>query len=122
MMRRWARITGTVLIALGVLTLLWALVVWQWQDPFTALYTTWRQHQLTSQYDKRVRAFHAPIARDSVAAERRSVAREARHYRLGSRRGEASGRSKVPRMGVSMIPVHGPDPATLKRAPGRDAP
>jgi len=97
-MRRWARFTGTVLIALGVLTLLWALVVWQWQDPFTALYTTWRQHQLTSQYDKRVRAFHAPIARDSVAAERRSVAREARHYRLGSRRGEAIGRISLDQM------------------------
>ena len=119
-MRRWARFTGTVLIALGVLTLLWALVVWQWQDPFTALYTTWRQHQLTSQYDKRVRAFHAPIARDSVAAERRSVAREARHYRLGSRRGEAIGRIKVPRMGVSMILVNGTDHDTLKKGPGRD--
>jgi hypothetical protein len=54
-MRRWVRFTGTVLIALGVLTLVWAAVVWQWQDPFTALYTTWRQHQLTSQYEKRVK-------------------------------------------------------------------
>mgnify|MGYP001128322809 CR=1 FL=1 len=78
-----------VLIAAGVLTLLWALLVWQWQDPFTALYTTWRQHQLTSQYEKRVRAFDSPIAHESVAAERRSIAREARRYRLESKRGQA---------------------------------
>jgi sortase A len=119
-MRRWVRFTGTVLIAAGVLTLLWALLVWQWQDPFTALYTTWRQHQLTSQYEKRVRAFDSPIAHESVAAERRSIAREARRYRLESKRGQAIGRIKVPRMGVNMILVNGTDHETLKKGPGRD--
>jgi sortase A len=119
-MRRWVRLTGTVLIAAGVLTLVWALVVWQWQDPFTALYTTWRQHQLSSQFDKRVRAFKAPIAHESVAAERRSIAREARRYRLESTRGEAIGRIRVPRMGVNMILVNGTDHDTLKKGPGRD--
>ena len=56
-MRRGVRLFGTLLTIAGVLTLLWALVVWQWQDPFTALYTTWKQHQLASQYDKRTRSF-----------------------------------------------------------------
>jgi sortase A len=119
-MHRWVRFTGTVLIAAGVLTLLWALVVWQWQDPFTALYTKWRQHQLTGQYEKRARAFNAPIAGESVAAERRSIAREARRYRLDSERGEAIGRIRVPRMGVNMILVNGTDHDTLKKGPGRD--
>ena len=67
-MIRAARIAGTTMIAGGVLAIVWALVVWQWQDPFTALYTTWRQHQLTSQYEKRARAFHPPIAQTSTAA------------------------------------------------------
>jgi len=120
-MRRWVRFTGTVLVALGVLTLVWALVVWQWQDPFTALYTTWRQHQLTTQYEKRVEAFNArPIAHTDVAAEKRDIAREARRYRLESKRGEALGRIKVPRMGVDMILVNGTDHQTLKKGPGRD--
>src|SRR5690348_10841339 len=119
-MRRLARVAGLVLIAAGVLTLVWALVVWQWQDPFTALYTTWRQHQLTSQYDKRARAFNPPAAHESVAAERRTIAREARRYRLDSKRGEAIGRIKVPRMGVNMILVNGTDHETLKKGPGRD--
>ena len=119
-MRRSIRILGTVLIVAGTLTLVWALVVWQWQDPFTALYTKWRQHQLASQYQRRVRAFHAPIAAVSLAAERRSIAREARRYRLGSTRGEAIGRIRVPRMGVNMILVNGTDHDTLKKGPGRD--
>ena len=53
-MRRPLHLLGTVLAVAGVLTLLWALLVWQWQDPFTALYTKWKQHQLASQYVKRV--------------------------------------------------------------------
>jgi sortase A len=120
-MRRWVRFTGTVLIALGVLTLVWAAVVWQWQDPFTALYTTWRQHQLTSQYEKRVKAFRAPpIAHESIAGQRRSIARQAHRYRAASERGDAIGRIKVPRMGVNMILVNGTDESSLKKGPGRD--
>ena len=119
-MRRWARLLGTVLIVAGVLTLVWAAVVWQWQDPFTALYTTWRQHQLTSQYEKRVHAYHVPDAEVSTAAERKSVAHEAHAYRLGSKRGEAIGRIRVPRMGVNMVLVNGTDHETLKKGPGRD--
>ena len=119
-MRRWVRFTGTVLIALGVLTLLWALVVWQWQDPFTALYTKWKQHQLSSQYAKRVHAFAGSVSGGSLAAERSSIAREARAYRANSTRGEAIGRLRVPRMGVNMILVNGTDHETLKKGPGRD--
>jgi sortase A len=119
-MRRWIRLLGTVLVVLGLLTLVWAGVVWRWQDPFTALYTMWRQHQLTSQYEKRVQAFNAPTPGTSVAAERRNIAREARRYRLESTRGEAIGRIRAPRMGVNMILVNGTDHETLKKGPGRD--
>src|SRR6059058_5581334 len=104
-MRRWVRFTGTVLIALGALTLLWALVVWQWQDPFTALYTKWKQHQLASQYEKRTKVFTTTISGPTVAAERESIAREAKRYRLSSKRGQVIGRLRVPRMGVNMLLV-----------------
>jgi sortase A len=119
-MRRWTRFLGTVLVAAGVLTLVWTLVVWQWQDPFTALYTTWRQHQLTSQYEKRARAFKAPAGETSAVAEQRVIGREARSYRLMSKRGEAIGRIRVPRMGINMVLVNGTDHETLKKGPGRD--
>ena len=119
-MRRRLRIVGTLLIFAGALTLAWTLVVWQWQDPFTALYTKWKQHQLTSQYQKRVEAFSAPIATTSLADERRSIAREAKRYRASSTRGEAIGRIRIPRMGVNLVLVNGTDHDTLKKGPGRD--
>ena len=119
-MRRTLRILGSLLVVAGVLTLVWAAVVWQWQDPFTGLYTKWRQHQLTSQYDKRARAFTPPVAHASPAAVRRTIAREAERYRRESTEGQAIGRIRVPRMGVNMILVNGTDHDTLKKGPGRD--
>ena len=120
-MRRTLRITGTVLIAAGALTLVWALVVWQWQDPFTALYTKWKQHQLASQYDKRVAAFKAPsLAGVSLSAERKSLALAAERYRADTHRGEAIGRIHIPRMGINMVLVDGTDHESLKKGPGRD--
>jgi len=119
-MRRALRIAGTLLIIAGALTLAWTLLVWQWQDPFTAVYTKWKQHQLASQYQKRVEAFSAPIATTSLADERRSIAREAKRYRASSTRGEAIGRIRIPRMGVNMVLVNGTDHETLKKGPGRD--
>jgi sortase A len=118
--RRALRILGTLLAATGALMLIWAFVVWQWQDPFTALYTKWKQHELTSQYSKRSRSFEGSISSTSLAAERASIAKAGRRYRLASGRGEALGRIRIPRMGVNMIFVNGTDHETLKKGPGRD--
>lgn len=119
-MRKAVRLLGTLLTVAGTLTLLWALVVWQWQDPFTALYTKWKQHQLASQYDRRARSFEARISGVTVTAERESIAREAKRYRTSSTRGEVIGRLRVPRMGVNILLVNGTDHVTLKKGPGRD--
>ena len=119
-MRRSIHLLGTLLAVAGVLTLLWSLLVWQWQDPFTALYTKWKQHQLASQYEKRTQSFEPSISGVTVAAERESIAREAKRYRLSSTRGEVIGRIRVPRMGVNMLLVNGTDHDTLKKGPGRD--
>jgi sortase A len=119
-MRRVARIAGTIMVAGGLLTLLWVVVVWQWQDPFTALYTRWEQHRLASSYDERFTKFHPLPAGDTLAAERRTIAREAARYRRESKRGEAIGRIKVPRLHIDMILVNGTDHESLKKGPGRD--
>jgi sortase A len=118
--RRALRILGTLLAAAGALMLIWAFVVWQWQDPFTALYTKWKQHELTSQYSKLSRSFEGSISSTSLAAERASIAKAGRRYRLASGRGQALGRIRIPRMGVNMIFVNGTDHETLKKGPGRD--
>jgi sortase A len=119
-MRRTVRLLGTLLAVAGALTLLWALLVWQWQDPFTALYTKWKQRQLAGQYDKRARAFEPTISGPTQAAERQSIAREAKRYRKSSQRGQVIGRLRVPRMGLNILMVNGTDRDTLKKGPGRD--
>ena len=121
-MRRSLRILGTVLALAGALTLVWAFVVWQWQDPFTALYTKWKQHELTSQYDKRARSFVPEPAAPtiSLATERKNIARLAKRYRKSLNEGDAIGRIRVPRMSLNMILVNGTDHDSLTKGPGRD--
>jgi sortase A len=120
-MRRGIRAVGTLLAAAGLLTLIWVVLVWQWQDPFTSLYTRWQQHKLASQYDKRAAAFHPQdLSAASLVAERQAIAAAARRYRRESRRGDPLGRIRIPRMGVNLVFVNGTDHHTLKKGPGRD--
>src|SRR5205823_1937773 len=107
-MRRTLRIVGTTLVVAGALVLIWVGIVWRWQDPFTALYTHWKQHQLAHSYERRFAAYRAsPNVRGeaSLAARMRAISREAHRYRLSSRRGEAIGRIRVPRLHLKMILV-----------------
>ena len=122
-MRRLSRIVGTVLAVAGLGMLAWVLVVWRWQDPFTALYTHWKQHQLSQAYERRFSEYRPAQLRQneaSVSATTKVIAREARFYRIHSGRGQAIGRIRVPRLHVNMIFVNGTDHDTLKKGPGRD--
>jgi sortase A len=124
-------------MAAGALVLVWAVVVWRWQDPFTALYTVYEQHRLSQGYERRAQAFvrepavraafaprlaasRALPTREVVAAEERAVRADARRYRLQSRSGDPLGRIVVPRLGLDMIFVDGTDESSLERGPGRD--
>jgi sortase A len=120
-MRRGTRILGTVLVVAGTLTLVWAVVVWRWQDPFTALYTKIQQHRLARQYDHLVAGYHAPrLQSASLAALQRVIAQEARRYRLATHQGEAIGRIVVPRLHLNMVLVDGTGESALEKGPGRD--
>ena len=106
----------------GVGMLAWAVVVWQWQDPFTSLYTRWEQRQLADGYERRLASYRPARTpqRVSLAALQRQVRLAATRYRATARRGEAIGRMKVPRLGLNMIVVEGTDTQTLKKGPGRE--
>jgi sortase A len=120
-MRRLSRIAGAILVVAGVGMLAWVLVVWRWQDPFTALYTHWKQHQLSQAYERRFSAFEpAQLRQNQVSARTKVIAREARLYRIHSRRGQAIGRIRVPRLDLNMILVNGTDHDSLTKGPGRD--
>jgi sortase A len=117
--RRIVRFAGTLLIAASALTLAWVLVVWQWQDPFTALYTHIQQTRLAHDYDRRVRAYrpHLGVGRD-LAAIRRSMAAEAAAYRRTLRPGDAVGRLTIGRIGLDMVVVQGTGESELRKGPG----
>ncbi len=125
-----AHILGTALVVLGLGAVAWTIVVWQWQDPFTALYTMYQQHKLSGQYKKIAATYHPLVAQAQpvrraapkvdLAAERRLVARDAARYRHTVQTGHALGRLKVPRLGLSILLVTGTDHDSLTKGPGWD--
>ncbi|MEP6811575.1 MAG: sortase [Actinomycetota bacterium] len=120
-MARFGRIAGTVMLGAGVLTLVWALLVWQWQDPFTALYTHWQQHKLAQSFDRELKAYQPVKAvTGGVAAERRAIARDAQRLRREAKPGHAIGRIEIGRIDLHMVLVDGTDHESLKKGPGRD--
>jgi sortase A len=120
-MRRGLRIVGTVLLAAGVGAVAWALTVWVWQDPFTALYTKIEQHRLARQYDRFAAGYDAPsLANAPLPDVRRVITQEAREYRMTTHRGQPIGRIVIPRLHLNMVLVNGTDHDSLTKGPGRD--
>jgi sortase A len=123
-MRRLVRGVGSLMVLGGLLLLVWSLLVWLWEDPFTGLYTRYEQRGLAQSYERLEDAYRPRLpARGgaaSLAVERREIAREALRYRAGSERGAAIGRLSIPRLGLNMVMVNGTDAGTLKKGPGRD--
>ena len=121
---RLLRWFGTTLVVLGVGVGLWAFVVWQWQDPFTSLYTRWQQHKLKAVYAQVVRTYHPlPIAHTktvSVATEQRILVTEATRYRQTTEIGAPIGHIDVPRLGLHMLLINGTNHDSLVKGPGRD--
>jgi sortase A len=123
-MRRLARAAGLILSVAGALTLVWAVVVWRWQDPFTGLYTTWQQHRLAGQLDREFEAYAgprpSPFAAQSTGAEAHTLGLAAARLRRTADVGQPIGRLVIPRLSLNMILVNATDEGSLMRGPGRD--
>jgi sortase A len=117
-MRKTSRIFGSLLIVAGVLTLAWVVVVWRWQDPFTALYTHFQQTRLSNTYEERARAFPLQAPHGDLVSVQRQVADEARSYQRTLKKGDPVGRLRIGRVGLNMVVVQGTDHETLKKGPG----
>ena len=102
-----------------MLLLAWVIVVWRWQDPFTALYTHFEQEKLAHALDKEFAAF-TPLRAAASLAERDAIAAEAARFRRETHQGEAIGRIVIGRIGLKMVVVDGTDEASLRKGPGRD--
>jgi sortase A len=122
---RAARITGTLMIVAGVCSIGWVLLVWQWQDPFTALYAKYQQHKLASTFAHRYADYRPPsppptASREPAENERARIAAAARAYRLSLHEGEPVGRLIVHRLGLKSIVVNGTGHDDLTKGPGRE--
>ncbi len=118
--RRPARLFGTLLIAAGFLTLAWVVVVWRWEDPFTAIQTYFSQKHLHASYDRRVVRFRAtlpPPAKDAAGAWREAAA-AAKSYERSLTTGGPVGRLRIGRLGLDIYVVQGTDHESLKKGPG----
>jgi sortase A len=118
MARKTSRIIGSLLIVAGVLTLAWVVLVWRWQDPFTALYTHFQQARLSRTYEQRAAAFQPHLRQGDLVSLERQVASEAHAYRRTLRTGEPVGRLRIGRIGLKMVVVQGTDHESLKKGPG----
>lgn len=118
-MRRLARIAGTLMILAGVAALAWALTVWKWQDPFTAVLNELEQRELSKEFSRRLDEGDAQLATSSGDELRALLAREAGKWRRRAARGDAVARLRIPALDVNEIVVNGTDTDTLKRGPGR---
>ena len=51
--------------------MVWVVVVWQWQDPLTGLYTRWEQHKLAQQLQHEF-ATQREVGKESLARAAKS--------------------------------------------------
>lgn len=121
--RRIRHTVGTLMLIGGFGLLAWTFVVWQWNDPFTSLYTRWEQRELADRYE-RIAEVYRPVRAIPASATPKdaatAVAKDARRFRIGAVAGAPIGQIVVPRLNLDMVMVNGTDSATLKRGPGRD--
>lgn len=121
--RRFVRRLGLVLATVGVLVVAWAVFIFFFGDPITALYQDWRQHQMTGQLNKEFRQFKPPApltsqknGEPSMAAIRAAAYKFSRQTRAG----KPIGRIEIPRISINKVFVNGTDwGADLSRGPGR---
>ena len=118
---RAVRALGSFMALAGIALLVWCFVVWQWNDPFTALYTRWEQRKLDAKYAEVVVATRdrpAPIPVEphaSVAELERAVSASDKRFRHETREGMPIGLIIVPRLHGDEIGVD--DPALGREEP-----
>ncbi len=130
MMRKLRHRTGTLLIATGVLCIVYAAAVVFWRDPVTDAINAYRQRQLAAPLT-RVEREYAVIAAaqpdpppsapavDTIVAARALAARFSREY--GRRYGDPIGKIHIARLGITAIVVQGTDSNSLTKGPGHYA-
>ena len=134
-MRRFVRLIGTLMILGGLGSLGWSVLVWQWQDPVTAVYEWREQNRLDDGYAATAKRFALPApepasakapgrsnksAKAPASASPAQIRAAAKRYRLGLPAGEGLGVLTIDRLGLRKVVVNGTKAEMLERGPGRD--
>jgi sortase A len=109
------------LILIGALALLDAAVTLVWQEPFSAIYASVRQHDLAGALARAERAPVAASERRALGAlgdERLRIAYLARALERTAREGSAVGRIEIPRIHARFVVVKGTRDEDLRGGPG----
>ena len=120
-MSRLIRIAGSLLIVVGVGLLAWAITVWQWQDPVTAVVNRVEQRELAESLERSFENRRPVTGSDvaSAAERRRALELEAGAWRRAAKEGDAIAKLRIERLGLDAVVVNGTRSSTLKRGPGR---
>jgi sortase A len=107
-----ALVSGVLLVADGAATLLW-------QEPVSAVFTTFKQHELADRLQT-LTFTTAPLRRhfNHVHNVKRRLAELAAAYRSRSQIGDPIGRIELPTLGRSYVVVQGTNISSLELGPG----
>ena len=119
---RGLRLFSTSLMAAGVVLLADAGLTLVWQEPISAVYAHFRQQSLSSDLTKLEDEGPTPDELRALAqleSQRKKLGFLARSLRHKVGDGDAIGRLKIPKIGVSQVVVEGTKTGDLMRGPGR---
>ena len=120
-MRRALRAVSTILIVAGVLLIAEAGLTLAWQEPISAIYARLTQNQLGNDLRALERAQPTQLQLRALArlrTEQRRIAFLARVQRRQSKPGDAIGRIRIRKIGISFVVVQGTDGSSLQKGPG----
>jgi sortase A len=105
--RRFRRVAGFALLAIGLLLIAEAAVTVLWQEPFTALSARHEQGKLAAELD-----------RSAPGPSQAGLPVLARRLERRSDEGDPLGRVVIPRIGARFVFVSGTQSADLRKGPG----
>jgi sortase A len=120
-MRRALRAISTVLIIAGVLLIADAGITLAWQEPVSAIYARLTQNRLGDDLRALEKEPLTQLQQRALArlrTERRRIAFLARALRRRAKPGDALGRIRIKKIGISFVVVQGTDGSSLQKGPG----
>ncbi|MFN2612549.1 MAG: hypothetical protein ABR536_04165, partial [Solirubrobacterales bacterium] len=120
-MYRFTRILSVALITAGLVVLADAAVTLLWQEPMSAAYGSYRQHQAEQELADLEDSFSSsvdPAALAGITGDTDQAAALAGIFQKQISRGDAIGRVVIPRIGLNIVLIEGTDTASLQKGPG----